>query len=395
MIDIQCKRNCCGCSACVQLCPKRCISLCEDEEGFLYPKVNLDICIDCGLCEKVCPVLNQSEERVPLEVYAAKNPDEEVRMESSSGGIFTLLAEQTIDAGGVVFGARFDEAWNVVHDWTDTVDGLATFRGSKYVQSRIGDTYREVKEFLKQGRKVLFSGTPCQVVGLKKFLRKEYENLLTVDFICHGVPSPGVWQRYLSDFCASISSDGTPVITRVSFRNKRSGWKKYNFCIRYTSSLGAVEQDFIQPSSENPFMRGFLADIYLRPSCYACPAKSGKSGSDITMADAWGINQFAQEYDDDKGACYILENTNKGSRMLQQLTFDSFPVDLENIKHYNPSYCSSSRPHPKRHKFFRAYAKGTTALGEIIKGITTPTFLDKAKWSIKYRLSFLRKSLHR
>lgn len=395
MIEIKDKKDCCGCHACVSVCAKHCITMQTDAEGFLYPIVDKESCTQCGLCEKVCPVIHQEASHKPLASNIAINRDEAIRLRSSSGGIFTLLAEAVIREGGVVFGARFDEEWNVVHDWTDTVDGLVAFRGSKYVQSRIGDTYREAKEFLKQGRKVLFSGTPCQVAGLKKFLCKEYDNLLAVDFICHGVPSPGVWQRYLSDFRASISSDEVPVITGVSFRDKRSGWKKYNFCLRYISSSNAGEQEFVQPFMENPFMRGFLADIYLRPSCYACPAKSGKSSSDITMADAWGINQFAQEYDDDKGACYILENTDKGSHMLQQLSFDSFPVDLENIKRYNPSYCSSSRPHPKRHKFFRAYAKGTTALEEIIKEITTPTFLDKVKWSIKYRLSFLRKLLHR
>lgn len=394
MINILQKQDCCGCIACVQRCPKQCISLYEDEEGFFYPKVNLETCVDCGLCEKVCPVLNQSEEREPLAEYVAKNSNEDIRRESSSGGIFTLLAEQTIDTGGVVFGARFDEAWNVVHDWTDTVDGLAAFRGSKYVQSRIGDTYREAKEFLKQGRKVLFSGTPCQVAGLKKFLRKEYENLLTIDFICHGVPSPGVWQRYLSDLRSSLSSDD-PVITGVSFRDKSSGWKTYNFCLRYTSFSGVENQEFVQPSSKNLFMRGFLADIYLRPSCYACPAKSGKSGSDITIADAWGINRFAPELDDDKGACYVLENTDRGGNILRKLSFEDFPVGLENIKRYNPSYCSSSRPHPKRHKFFRRYTKGVTPIDQIIRKVTTPTFFDRVKWSLKHRLSSLKKLLHR
>ena len=163
MVRIEDKKGCCGCSACVQRCPKQCISLYEDEEGFLYPKVDVATCIDCGLCEKVCPVLNQSEERVPLEVYAAKNPNEEIRRESSSGGIFTLLAEQTIDAGGVVFGVRWNEHFEAVHAYTETKDGLAAFRGSKYVQSRVGDTFKQAELFLKQGRQVLYSGVPCQI----------------------------------------------------------------------------------------------------------------------------------------------------------------------------------------------------------------------------------------
>ena len=197
MIAIKEKHNCCGCSACVQVCPKQCIRMYADNEGFLYPQVNSTICIDCGLCEKVCPVINQNKPNVPLSVYAAKNINEEVRIKSSSGGIFTLLAEQIISEGGVVFGARFNENWEVVHDYTETIDGLESFRGSKYVQSSISDNFKVAKQFLKEGRKVLFSGTPCQIAGLKKFLQKEYENLLTMEVVCHGVPSPMVWRDYI------------------------------------------------------------------------------------------------------------------------------------------------------------------------------------------------------
>ena len=252
MIDFFNKSYCCGCEACVQCCPKRCISMHEDKEGFLYPKVDKEACIDCGLCEKVCPIIHQAEPTEPLSSYIAINPNEEIRLHSSSGGIFTLLAEQVIAEGGVVFGARFDENWDVVHAWTDTIEGLAPFRGSKYVQSRIGNTYKETKDFLQQGRKVLYSGTPCQIAGLKKYLRKEYDNLLTVDFICHGVPSPGVWRRYLSELRESLraergdgkntvpsSIDELPVITGISFRDKSNGWKKFGFRFRYAASKAA------------------------------------------------------------------------------------------------------------------------------------------------------------
>lgn len=246
MINIIDKKNCCGCNACVQHCPKSCITMQEDEEGFLYPIVDQEVCIDCGLCEKVCPVLNQGEERKPLQVYAANNTNEEIRMQSSSGGVFTLLAETIIQEGGVVFGARFNDDWEVIHDYTETQEGLATFRGSKYVQSRIGDSYCQAEQFLKKGRKVLFSGTPCQIAGLNLFLRKEYNNLLTVDFICHGVPSPGVWKSYLEELIAlqgnrknSVLSHSKPIIlnsirdiSRIEFRNKRLGWKKYSFALR-------------------------------------------------------------------------------------------------------------------------------------------------------------------
>ena len=235
MIRIEKKEDCCGCEACVQRCPKHCISLFRDNEGFLYPSVNESLCIGCGLCEKVCPILNPLPKRKPLQVFAAKNLNEEVRLASSSGGVFTLLAEHTIRNNGVVFGARFNEKWEVAHGFTDTVEGIADFRSSKYVQSKINGTYQEAEQFLKAGRKVLFSGTPCQIAGLKRFLRKEYTNLITVDFLCHGVPSPGVWESYLKETIArkckkiQFCSDPYASVKKISFRDKTLGWKKFSF----------------------------------------------------------------------------------------------------------------------------------------------------------------------
>lgn len=180
MIEIRNKRDCCGCNACVQKCPQQCIGQSEDAEGFIYPQVDKARCVGCGLCEKVCPVINQNPKSKPLKVMAGRNGNEEIRMVSSSGGAFTLLAGEIIGRGGVVFGARFDENWNVVHSYTECTDGLAAFRGSKYVQSRIGETFSQAEKFLKQGREVLFTGTPCQIAGLRRFLGKEYDNLLSI-----------------------------------------------------------------------------------------------------------------------------------------------------------------------------------------------------------------------
>ena len=199
MIEIRDKHACCGCEACVQICPKQCISFEEDAEGFRYPSIDRTICIDCGLCEKVCPVLNQSVPMMPLVVYAAQNKNKEELLHSSSGGIFILLAKEILKKNGVVFGAKFDDKWNVVHAFAESEETVKAFMGSKYVQSRIGNTYSEAKKFLDSGRQVLFSGTPCQIVGLKRYLRKDYDNLLTVDIICHGVPSPKAWHRYLDE----------------------------------------------------------------------------------------------------------------------------------------------------------------------------------------------------
>lgn len=326
----------------------------EDEEGFLYPVVDKEVCVDCGLCEKVCPVLNQREERKPLEVYAAFNKNEEIRMQSSSGGIFTALAEQIIQEEGVVFGARFNEDWEVIHDYTETAAGLSVFRGSKYVQSRIGDTFNQAEQFLKQGRSVLFSGTPCQIAGLKLFLRKEYENLLTVDFICHGVPSPGVWRKYLEELIAregrrknSVLSHSNPIlpnsmrdISRIEFRNKRLGWKKYSFALTLSVPDGHGAKNTVllsEPYNKNLFMKGFLADLYLRPSCYACPSKSLKSGSDVTIGDYWGIQNIKPEIDDDKGICCFLINTEKGLHWQNKIDVKRTVSNFTDVEKGNPS----------------------------------------------------------
>ena len=199
MIISPTKYDCTGCGACHSVCPKSCILMRQDSEGFLYPVIDDISCTRCGKCKNICPANYQGAARKPLNVYAAKNMDEEIRRQSSSGGIFSLLAEHVIQEGGVVFGARFNDTWDVVHDYTETVEGLAVFRGSKYVQSVTGETYIQAKKFLKDGRKVLYSGTPCQIAGLKAFLQGDHNNLLTVDLVCHGVPSPLVWKKYLDE----------------------------------------------------------------------------------------------------------------------------------------------------------------------------------------------------
>lgn len=366
----------------------------EDEEGFLYPIVDQEVCIDCGLCEKVCPVLNQGEERKPLQVYAANNTNEEIRMQSSSGGVFTLLAETIIQEGGVVFGARFNDDWEVIHDYTETQEGLATFRGSKYVQSRIGDSYCQAEQFLKKGRKVLFSGTPCQIAGLNLFLRKEYNNLLTVDFICHGVPSPGVWKSYLEELIAlqgnrknSVLSHSKPIIlnsirdiSRIEFRNKRLGWKKYSFALTLSVPVGHGTKNTVllsEPYNENIFMKGFLADLYLRPSCYACPAKCLKSGSDITVGDYWGIQNVMPEIDDDKGICCLMVNTDKGGQLLPSKEWIEYRnSDYSTVIKYNMACIVSVAPNLKRKLFFDKYQR-TNSLIRLIDNILTPPLLRR------------------
>ena len=373
MIDIKDKSCCCGCSACVQRCPKQCIAMVEDHEGFLYPVIDRISCIDCGLCEKVCPVLNRDDERRPLNVYAAKNKDESIRYNSSSGGIFTQLASAIIDKGGVVFGASFNEYWEVAHSYTETREGIAVFRGSKYVQSIVGDTFKQVEAFLKQGREVLFSGTPCQIAGLKHYLRKDYDNLITIDFICHGVPSPGVLRWYIAEeiakkngqknfFFESIQQVPKPSaiaqlagydIEGISFRDKRRGWKKFSFTLTLSKKGANHQKKYISHLLDRDcYLRGFFKDLYLRPSCNECPAKAGKSGSDITLADFWGYMLIDRNYDDDKGISAVVINSKKGYRIFHSIDVDKREAPYEFLCSDNPSINNSAKYNKDRELFY-------------------------------------------
>lgn len=386
MIKITNKIDCCGCSACAMKCPKHCITMQADSEGFLYPVVNKEDCIDCGLCEKVCHELHPYEQRKPLNVYAAINKDEDIRLKSSSGGIFYLLAEKTISEGGVVFGARFDEDWQVVIDYAETMEGIKPFMGSKYVQARTATACKDAETFLNQGRKVLFSGSPCQIAGLHHYLRKEYDNLTTVDFVCHGVPSPKVWQRYLDELVKSNKQ----AINDVKFRNKSNGWKKFNFVLSYnqeekTHSLCSWHQ-------QNHYMRAFLSDMILRPSCHECRAKQGSSHSDITIADFWGIHIEMPEMDDDKGTGLVLVNTDKGRQAIDWSKVTKKESSIEVASKYNGGLSSITKPHPKRTDFFAALDASTSVIDLIVKSLR-PSFKIRIRISLRRYKQLIKRVL--
>lgn len=405
MINIKQNKECCGCNACVQCCPKNCITMQTDKEGFLYPVVDAETCIDCGLCEKVCPVINQLDPQRPLKVYAAYNNNEDIRMQSSSGGIFTLLAEETIKKGGVVFGVKFNKDWMPEFAYAENIEGIVPFRGSKYVQAIVGNAYKNVEEFLKSGRDVLFCGTPCQIAGLKRYLRKEYDNLLTVDFICHGVPSPGVWKRYLEetiiglynkikDSTETIGKENT-YIENISFRNKSFGWKNFSFVLTLSALTKSGEKKTIslcQKFHENIFMKGFLADLYLRPSCYQCPTKNIKSGSDITIADFWKIEDVIPEiHDVEKGVSSLLLNTMKGLNYFEiiKTSVDFWESDLEYVCKYNKALYSSSVKPIKRIEFYDKILNNEII--STIEKITKRSLFSKIKNRIIRYLKIIKK----
>lgn len=366
MINIQNKTLCCGCSACAQCCPKHSITMAADEEGFLYPQVHKDTCIDCGLCEKVCHELHPFATREPLKVMAAINKDDEVRMASSSGGMFFLLAQQVINAGGVVFGAKYDSDWQVFITYASTMEEVKAFMGSKYVQARTEDSYIDCEKFLKSGRKVLYSGSPCQVAGLKHFLRREYDNLITVDFVCHGMPSPKVWGRYLSEIVASVR-----LLANEKSSKGRKLWKKTCFDISYDKSERKVSLSVVFNKSH--YMNAFLHDMILRPSCYDCKAKCGRSRSDITIADYWGIQIEHPEMYDDKGTSLLIVNTDRGAQCLPLEQCRLLESKLERTKKYNGGLASRISVHHCRKKFFKRL-DGTKSVNRLIdRTVFAPT----------------------
>lgn len=348
MIEITKKENCTGCHACYNYCPQKCITMQFDNEGFLYPVVDSAKCIECNLCEKVCPIIHQEEvENEPI-AYGCYNKNEEVRKQSSSGGIFTLIAELVIKSDGVVFGAGFDEDYNVEHSYVDNIEQIGKFRGSKYVQSRIGDTYEHAKKMLEDGRVVLFTGTPCQIGGLKSYLGKDYDNLICQDIVCHGVPSQYVWQHYKK----LISKDKK--LVNMSFRDKSTGWKRYS--LKFDFEDGSSYKEI---GNENAYIKGFINNLYLRPSCYKCAYKTLHRQSDITLADFWGVEGIVPNLDDDRGTSLLFINSKKGQDLFEKIkdSVEYNEVDIERAIVFNPCAVKSCKSNKNRDKFIEEYEK--------------------------------------
>lgn len=331
--------DCTGCSACFSVCPKGCICMVTDREGFLRPVIDKTQCIECGKCRSVCPVNREwKDDGKVLAAYAGVNKNIDIRIRSSSGGLFSAFAEAVLKTGGAVVGAGFDEDFSVMHKVCTDVNALEEMRRSKYAQSRIGTAYQDVKTLLDAGKNVLFCGTPCQVGGLLTFLGKEYHNLYTVDFICHGVPSPAVWERYIGFRKEKAQAE----ITDVSFRSKETGWKCYSLHIDF-----ADDSVYSAKVSDDLYLRSFLMDMNLRPSCYQCQFKQIHRQSDITLADLWGAECMVKDWNDDKGVSLVLIHSAGGQRLMELCSDNTeiVPVSLETAIANNPSITKSvSRP---------------------------------------------------
>ena len=353
MIRIKDKEKCCGCAACFEVCPKKCIQMKEDEEGFLYPEVDENQCMGCGLCEKVCPMIEKYyNDSMKCDSYGAYSKNLEDRMASSSGGVFGIISSYVLERDGVVCGAAYDNEWNVSHILVDTSKELKRLRGSKYVQSINNGIYFLVKKELVKGRIVLYSGTACQVAGLKKYLQKDYENLITIDVLCHGVPTPKIWKKYINE----IQMYNKSRITNINLRNKTNGWRNYNVKICFENNKN-INEMFV----ENDYMKLFLNNICLRPSCHACKYKELQRPSDITIGDYWGIEKQMPEMDDDKGISIVKINTNKGEAIFNEISseINYRKIDIELALPTTSDSRKSVARHSNREKFFRQIDKKT------------------------------------
>lgn len=350
MINITDKQRCCGCSACAAVCPENCITMKPDTEGFLYPAVNTDGCISCRACLHVCPMLHPAEEQtVPQQGWLIQNKDEAVRRDSSSGGAFSAIASSVLEKGGVVFGAAYDGAFQVVHRYAETPEELAGFRNSKYIQSDPGNCFRTVKQFLDSGRLVCFSGTPCQSEGLVRYLGHPCPKLLIVDLVCHGTASPLIWQKYLES-----QKIADRQIDQIRFRDKYYGYKYSTMSfIKNGNTL------YHAGPQMDPMLRAFFSDICDRPSCYQCPFKKRYRVSDLTLWDCFSVYDFDRGMDDDKGTTRVLCHTPKGVLAVKEAahTAKCREVDPDRLVRGVKEMYHSVNQNPKREQFFQDAAE--------------------------------------
>lgn len=348
------KLKCTGCSACANVCPAQCINMVPDNEGFIYPVIDKNKCINCTLCEKICPVLNreQNNDKKPQSVHAGYSLDEEVRYMSTSGGAFTEFAKYVLKMSGVCYGAAYDNVHNVSHVRITSEKQLPIIRQSKYLQSNINDTYKNVKNDLEHGMYVMFCGTPCQCAGLSAYLRKEYKKLVIVDFICHSICSPKAYQYYLHD----IEKENDAEISRVWFKNKESTWKNFSVRIDFKDK----EEYYRRTCKIDDYIQGFWKyRVCARPSCHACQFKGTDRVSDITLADYWGLkwnNPNLGEEQMKNGVSLIIINSEKGQYIFDMFSKNQMYTEehtLEEAVKGNGGYYNSQRPGLYRDYFFK------------------------------------------
>lgn len=376
------KKKCCACSACVQICKHNAIVMAEDEYGFVYPIIDQSLCVDCGLCEKVCP-MNNNFTQTPIETFACAWKNNDI-VNCASGGVFSCTASHIISQEGVAFGCilkNIEEKKIVQIESAHDFSKLQQMQGSKYVQADVKNTFQEAKRTLDNGTLVLYSGTPCQIAGLKNYLRRDYENLYTIDLICHGVPNAKIFQSYI----AYLEKQKKQKIVDFKFRDKKKKWGIY--CYHYCYNKGKTMKHSYKDYTRSIYYTLFLSSAIHRDSCYSCPFAKKERTGDITIGDCWGVEKEHPEWDSlnggdidfTKGVSCVLINTPKGKKLWELIKNDIIhhPMEFEKISKYNHQLLSPSRLHPHRTTYLEHFKK------EGYKGLIKSYYFKEYKSIIK------------
>lgn len=354
MISLVDKSKCVLCKACLNICPKGAVEFKVLHSGGYYPVINQSKCVSCGKCKQVCPIESATKENSLKQTFAVRTTDENNLLNSSSGGLFFEFAREVLLRGGVVCGSILTKSFQARHIVTSDIEFVKKMRGSKYTNSDLGDCYRQIKTVLSEGKLVLFSGCPCQVAGLRTFLGKEYENLILIDLICHGVPNEKVWADYL----LQLEKHRKAQVESVTFRSKKGGWNPFSIEIRFNDG-----KSYLNVATKDTYMAGFLKNVYLKDSCYDCKFKSLKSYSDITLADYWGVERFLGKVVDNKGISLCICNTQRGVEFLNSIKNNVYIEGVEFLKatEKNPHLFLSAKKSPLAEKFYYYYNQGEKA----------------------------------
>ncbi len=382
MVELNCEK-CTACGACVQKCPKNCIELKSDDNGFLYPNVNTTECIDCGLCDKVCPIgTHSNDDRMPL-AYACAAVDDNMLFQATSGGVFGIIAIYVLEKGGVVYGCAYTEHLQATHIRIDNTESLSALFGSKYVQSNTRYTYKECEEDLKAGKQVLYSGTPCQIAGLKNYLQKDYTNLLTVDLVCHGVAS----QAYFDKFIELLEKEEGAVCTKYNFRSKRNaGWSVAGTASFKTDSGKVFDKN--QYYFSNYYYYYYLACSIYRESCYSCEYANLNRVGDFTLGDFWGAEGLNIPFNVEKGCSLVLLNNEVAVELFEKLDLQKYKVSLDIAVRYNRQLSAPSCARYDRNELLREYREeeASSIQKKFKKMNRKQIFIGKLKYRIPKRI---------
>lgn len=381
---------CTGCGACYNICPKKAISIKKDYEGFYKPSIEESLCSDCNLCKKVCPLNSfHSQNIAEPKAFAVQINDIKQVYASSSGGLFAVIAKMIIDEGGVVYGAAYDNNFTVCHIRSTNYNELCKLFKSKYVQSNTLDSFRQARIDLIKGKNVLFSGTPCQIAGLYSYLGKDYPNLFTIDLICHGVPSPKVFELYKYDLIKRYSGEE---IQNIDLRNKRKGWTSFSDFAEITTN-NSIHRD-----KKNSFMKLFLKNICINRSCSACQFNLLPRVGELTLGDFWGVDYYDPKLNNNKGLSIVLVNGNKGDSLLKSVKselkiFEEVPLSF--VVKFNPNIYSSTVPHKDRNIFFDDLTQGKSFSFLVKKYCKEPFYRLPLKFIPNNIKKFIKKMIHK